>query len=51
MAKVSNKTVDLVSQAIIKALTPFEAAQKAGAQVKEQAREQVQDRLKNLFKR
>ena len=25
MAKVSNKTVDLVSQAIIKALTPFEA--------------------------
>ena len=28
-----------------------DAAQKAGAQVKEQAREQVQDRLKNLFKR
>ena len=24
MAKVSNKTVDLISQAIIKALTPFE---------------------------
>jgi len=29
MAKVSNKTVDLVSQAIIKALSPFEARVKA----------------------